>query len=67
MAEIVNLRIARKRAKRQSDAERATQARILNGLSKAERAFALTEDSKFRREVDKHRIETGESDEIAGR
>jgi Domain of unknown function (DUF4169) len=67
MAEIVNLRTARKRAKRQRDHERAAKARVLSGLSKAERALANTENSKFRRGVDEHRIKTGESDEIAGR
>jgi hypothetical protein len=67
MAEIVNLRTARKRAKRQLDAEHAGQARVSHGMSKAERALARSEQSKIRRELDEHRIETGESDEVAGR
>ena len=67
MAEIVNLRTARKRAKRQLDAEHAKQARVSNGVSKAERALARSMQSKVRRELDEHRIETGESDEVAGR
>ena len=67
MAEIVNLRTARKRAKRQLDAEHATQARVSHGMSKAARALARLEQSKVRRELDEHRIETGESDEVAGR
>ena len=67
MAEIVNLRTARKRAKRQLDAEHATQARVSHGMSKAARALARSEQSKVRRELDEHRIETGESDEVAGR
>jgi uncharacterized protein DUF4169 len=67
MAEIVNLRTARKRAKRQLDAEHAAEARVLHGMSKAERALAWSEQSKVRRELDEHRIETGESDEVAGR
>jgi hypothetical protein len=67
MAEIVNLRSVRKRANRQRDEERAKTARVSHGLSKADRAFAKAEKSKLRRELDAHRIETGESDEIAGR
>ena len=67
MAEIVNLRTARKRADRRRKEERAAKARVSHGMSKADRALARTERSKFRRELDEHRIETGESDEIAGR
>jgi hypothetical protein len=67
MAEIVNLRTARKRADRRRDEERAAKARVSHGMSKAARARAKTESSKFRSELDGHRIETGESDEIAGR
>jgi hypothetical protein len=67
MAEIVNLRTARKRAKRQEQAELAAQARVSYGMSKAERVQARSMQSKVRRELDEHRIETGESDEVAGR
>ena len=67
MAEIVNLRTARKRADRRRDEKRAAEARVAHGLSKADRALAKAENAKFRRELDEHRIETGESDEIAGR
>jgi hypothetical protein len=67
MAEIVNLRAARKRAKRRHDEERAAKARVAHGMSKADRALAEIERSKVRRKLDEHRIETGESDEIAGR
>jgi hypothetical protein len=67
MAEIVNLRTARKRARRQLEAKRAEQARVSQGMSKATRALARSEQSKVGRELDEHRIETGESDEVAGR
>ena len=67
MAEIVNLRTARKRANRRRDDKRAAEARVSHGMSKADRALANTERAKFRRELDGHRIETGETDEIAGR
>ena len=67
MAEIVNLRTARKRAKRQQQSELAAQSRVSHGMSKAARALVRSEQSKVRRELDEHRIETGESDEVAGR
>jgi hypothetical protein len=67
MAEIVNLRTARKRAARRCAEARAVEARLAHGTSKAERALAGAERSKFCRELDGHRIETGEADEIAGR
>ena len=67
MAEIVSLRIARKQANRQRDEKRAAEARVSHGMSKADRALARTNEAKLRRELDEHRIETGEADEIAGR
>ena len=67
MAEIVNLRTARKRANRRREDKRAAEARVSHGMSKADRALAKSKRAKFRRELDEHRIETGESDEIAGR
>ena len=67
MAEIVNLRTARKRAKRHREEERAAAARVSHGVSKADRTLSRAERSRMRRELDEHRIETGEADEIAGR
>jgi len=58
MGELVNLRRARKAAKRREDAVRAAENRLAHGRPKAERALeeALTE--KSRRELDAHRLET---------
>jgi hypothetical protein len=67
MVEIVNLRTARKRAKRRRNEERAAEARVSHGVSKADRTLSQAERSRMRRELDEHRIETGEADEIAGR
>ena len=67
MAEIINLRIARKRADRQRSEKRAAAARISHGMSKADRMLAKANRDKTSRELDEHRIETGEADEIAGR
>jgi len=67
MAEIVNLRTARKRTKRRREGERAAEARVTHGVSKADRTLGRAERSRMRRALDEHRIETGEADEIAGR
>ena len=67
MAEIINLRIARKRADRERSEKRAAAARISHGMSKADRMLAKANQEKIRRELDEHRIETGEVDEVAGR
>jgi len=60
MAEIINLRIARKRADRARSQERAAGQRAAHGLSKAERMLAKARGDKNNRELDAHRIETGE-------
>jgi hypothetical protein len=67
MAEIINLRIARKRADRKRSQQRAAAARVSHGMSKAERSLAKANNDKIRRELDEHRIDTGEADEIARR
>lgn len=60
MAEIINLRTARKRADRERSQERAAGRRAAYGVSKAERMLAKEERGKKNRELDTHRIETGE-------
>lgn len=67
MAEIVNLRLARKRVDRQDAQARAAAARVSYGMSKTERMLAKANRDKIHRELDEHRIETGEADEVAGR
>jgi hypothetical protein len=60
VGEVVNLRIARKRAARgQSDA-RAAEKRLQNGRSKAQRSLAKTQKAKAQRDLDQHRINRGE-------
>ncbi len=60
MAEIVNLRIARKRAERDKAAGLAAKNRFVHGASKSERSNATAERNKFRRTLDGHRIEPGD-------
>jgi hypothetical protein len=60
MGDVVNLRQARKQAKRQLDERRAAANRLQHGRSKAERASQAALDDKARRDLDRHRIETGD-------
>jgi len=60
MAEIVNLRSARKRAKRRQHEERAASNRLAYGTSKAERSLAEAHSDKASHHLDLHRIETGD-------
>ena len=58
MGDIVNLRRARKAAKRREDAVRAAENRLVHGRSKAERALEEARADKGRRDLDAHRRET---------
>ena len=60
MGDVVNLRKARKDAKRQRDEQRAATNRLLHGRSKAERKLGTAHDAKIRRDLDQHRVETGD-------
>jgi uncharacterized protein DUF4169 len=60
MGDIVNLRTARKRAKRQAAAQTAAANRLVHGRSKAARELTTARAAKNRRNLDGHRIGTGE-------
>ncbi len=60
MGDVVNLRRARKRSKRQLAEREASANRLLHGRSKAERELAVKRNAKARRDLDRHRIETGD-------
>jgi hypothetical protein len=60
MAEIVNLRIARKRATRSKAESNAAEQRLAHGASKSERSQTAADQDKARRTLDQHRIETGD-------
>jgi hypothetical protein len=60
MGDLVNLRRARKQAERQLAEQKASANRLLHGRSKAERELATKRDAKVRRDLDRHRIETGD-------
>jgi len=60
MAEIVNLRNARKRAMRRQREDSAARNRLAQGMSKSERTLAEVQADQARRKLDLHRIETGD-------
>jgi len=60
MAEIVNLRIARKRAARSKAEGHAAEQRLTHGASKSERDRTAADRDKARQTLDQHRIETGD-------
>jgi hypothetical protein len=57
MGPIVNLRTARKQAKRRQAEQEAAQNRLAHGRSKAEKALQRTQSDKARATLDGHRIE----------
>ena len=60
MVEIVNLRIARKRAARSKAEGDAAEQRLAHGASRSERDRAAADQDKARQTLDQHRIETGD-------
>jgi hypothetical protein len=60
MADIVNLRLARKRADRDKAASRAADNRLAHSISKKHRNDAATERERLRQTLDGHRIEPGD-------
>jgi hypothetical protein len=60
MADVVNLRTARKRAERDKAALDAAGQRLIHGASKQDRSKAKAESAKTSRTLDQHRIETGD-------
>ena len=66
MADVVNLRAARKRSQKKQAEKNAAQNRLAHGRPKSERKVTLLRGAKASRDLDLHRIEMGEADEIAG-
>jgi hypothetical protein len=60
MAELVNLRSARKQAKRRQDEEHARARRIAYGQPKRLRELEAAQKEKADRDLDQHRIDTGD-------
>ena len=60
MGDVINLRAMRKKAERKADQQRAANNRLLHGRSKAERNLHTARADKIRRDLDLHRVETGD-------
>ena len=60
MTEVVNLRMARKRAARSKAEGQAAEQRLAHGASKSERDQAAADRDKARQILDQHRIDTGD-------
>jgi hypothetical protein len=60
MGDVINLRKARKKIARQHAEREAAANRILHGRSKAERALDAKRNAKSHRDLDRHRVETGD-------
>ena len=66
MADVVNLRTVRKRAARQQAEKDAAQNRFAHGRPKSQRKVQVARGDKACRDLEMHRIERGDTDEIAG-
>jgi uncharacterized protein DUF4169 len=60
MGPVVNLRTARKRAKRRQAERQAAARRLAHGISKAERNLERARSDKDQRDLDQHRVERGD-------
>lgn len=60
MAEVVNLRTARKRALRRKAESQAAEQRLTHGAAKWQRRQTEADEEKLRQKLDQHRIEPGD-------
>ncbi len=60
MAEIINLRVARKRAEREAKAKRAAENRVKHGLTKAARELQRAQEAKKKHDLDGRRLDSGD-------
>jgi hypothetical protein len=60
VGDIVNLRQARKAARRDQEAKQAAVNRLLYGRTKAERKLAVARSAKAQRNLDQARVKTGD-------
>ncbi len=60
MGDVINLRTARKQAQRRRVEQQAASNRLAHGRPKTERTLEQSRSKKAKRELDAHRIETGD-------
>jgi hypothetical protein len=61
MGELINLRTARKQARRRRAEKEAASNRLAHGRPKAERRLKRSRSDKAKRDLDGHRIESGDA------
>lgn len=66
MAELINLRTARKRAKRRDEGIRTAGNRLAHGQPKSQRKRDVAQREKATRDLDRHRITQEKADELPG-
>ncbi|HEX5210943.1 MAG TPA: DUF4169 family protein [Pseudolabrys sp.] len=59
MANLINLRLARKRARQRQEDERASANRLVHGQPKQRRKLEAARQAKADRDLDLHRIDNG--------
>jgi hypothetical protein len=60
MGEVVNLRLERKRKRRAASAEKATEQRVLHGMSGSEHSLKEAREKRAKLNLDQHRLDTGD-------
>lgn len=60
MGEVVNLRVERKRKRREQDAVKATEQRAVHGITKGERSLEEARAERVKLNLDQHRLDTGD-------
>jgi HAMP domain-containing protein len=61
MVELINLRMARKRAKQRQDDLRAATHRLAYGQPKHRRKLAAAQKAKATRDLDRHKVDKGDA------
>jgi hypothetical protein len=62
MGDLINLRTARKQARRRRAEQRAASNRLAYGRPQSERALERSQGDKAKRDLDGHRIESGDAE-----
>jgi len=62
MRDLINLRTARKQARRRHAERQAASNRLAYGRPRSERTLEASQNDKAKRDLDGHRIETGDAE-----
>jgi hypothetical protein len=62
MADLINLRTARKQAQRRRAEQKAASNRLAHGRPKTERFLERSRSEKAKRDLDGHRVDAGDAE-----